>query len=362
MRKKLYLILYALLSILIVLSATGCDSNRFYQQYSYEFFGTFDTVVQIKGYTKNKKQFDEYAQYSHDRFLHLNALFDIYNDYDSINNIKAINDNAGIQPIIVSNEIIELIELSIKYYTDYSQKVNVAMGPVLNIWHIYRESGNKAPNSATLPPLAELEAASQLTNIYDITINKENMTVFLEKKGMRLDLGAVAKGYATELVANELNEEGFNSFLITSGGNVKTVGSPKSDEKSNWGIGLQNPFYFDDSKQDNLIDVVYVSDTSVVSSGDYQRYYTVDDTRLHHIIDPETLMPANNFRAVAVITQDSTLADFLSTALFILSFEDGKALVERLEETDAYWVFGDGTVYATKPLVSKLKTYSNKTQ
>lgn len=347
-------------AVFIFMAFTACMDKK-PKQYRYEFFDTFDTIVQVIGYGESEKEFSKYAKYTHDRFSELHKLFDIYNDYEGVNNLKTINDNAGKTAVKVDNSLIDLIEFCINTTQTISNKVNIAMGPVLKIWHEYRTEGMLHPENAKLPPMDELQKAKLLTNIQDIVIDKANSTVFLRKEGMSLDVGAVAKGYATELVTNELQDKGFTSFIISGGGNIKTVGTPQDPTKKSWGIGLQNPFYFDDNSLENLIDTAFVSDTSVVTSGDYQRFYTVDGKRYHHLIDPDTLMPQNIYSSVTLMTESSTLADFLSTALFITPYNEGRRLVDSMDGVEAYWIFPDGIIEYTPRFKEVLKNLGDTT-
>ena len=151
---------------------------------------------------------------------------------------------------------------------------------------------------------------------------------------MSLDVGAIAKGYAAEMIAESLREKGISGYLISIGGNVCAVGA-KPDGKQ-WTVGIEDPF------GDGFCETVGVRDVSVVTSGSYQRYFELDGVRYHHIIDPDTLFPENRFVSVTVISGNSALADALSTALFNMNIEQGKALVASLEDTHAMWLTADG--------------------
>jgi thiamine biosynthesis lipoprotein len=156
---------------------------------------------------------------------------------------------------------------------------------------------------------------------------------------MKLDVGAIAKGYAAEKVAEYLTEQGISGFLLNVGGNIRSVGYADS-EGSQWKVGIENPDTENEEKP--YIEYLKVAGESVVTSGSYQRFYVVDGKSYHHIIDPSTLMPGENFKSVSVITDDSGLGDAFSTALFLMSYEDGKKLVEETENIEAMWVMPDG--------------------
>ena len=341
--KKLLLII---ISLLILISACSNENNSGYTKYSYEFLGTFDTVIQIMGYAKNADEFEVMAEICKDRFIELNKLYDIYHDYDGINNIKSINDNAGIKPVEVQQEIIDLLVFSKEWHGKTNGKCNIAMGSVLSIWHDYRDKGINSPEKAEIPPLEMLKEAMKFTDINKVIINDDNNTVYLEDKNMRLDVGAIAKGFATEIVANELIDKGYTSFIISSGGNVRTVGEPMDRSRKKWGIGIQDPDGNPNDPNEPSLDILYINDQSLVTSGDYQRQYEVDGKMYHHLIDPDTLMPAEYFRSVSIVANDSGIADFMSTTIFLTPYEEGRRLLENLG-IDAIWVMKDGTVQAT---------------
>lgn len=319
-----------------------------YKKYTDSFFDTFDTVVTVVAYTKDKKEFDMYFQKIHSRFQELHRLYDIYNTYEGINNIKTINDNAGIKPVKVNKEIIDLILFAKDWYKRTGGKTNIAMGSVLRIWHDYRERGQDDPENAKLPPMEALLEAAKHTDIDKVIVDTENSTVYLADKDMSLDVGAVAKGYATEIVAREIAAAGLKSGMISSGGNIRTIGTPLDGRRERWSVGIHDPRKSIFSEEDSLLGIVYVGDGfSVATSGGYQRYYVVDDKVYHHLIDPKTLMPANYYLAVTVVAKDAGVADFMSTTLFLLPYDRSRSLAGSLDGVEAAWVMPDGRVEVT---------------
>lgn len=345
--------------ILLMLLFVGCKTaqKNEYTKYSNSSFDTFDTLTMVVGYTKSEEEFNSYVEKIHSHFLKLHKLYDIYNDYEGINNLKTINDNAGIKPIMVDKEIIDLILFSKDWYKRTDGATNIAMGSVLSIWHDYREDGKSDPQNAKLPPMAALQDAAKHIDIDKVIVDTSNSTIYLSDKRMSLDVGAVAKGYATELVAKEIMAEGFNSGIIDAGGNVRTLGKPLDGVRERWGIGIHNPDKFILSDEDTDLDVIFVNNTSVVSSGDYQRYYIVNDEVYHHLIDPKTLMPGKYYSAVTVAVKDSGIADFLSTSIFILPYEKSRALVDSLDGVEAVWVMPDGKIEATDGMKKIMKSH-----
>jgi thiamine biosynthesis lipoprotein len=189
----------------------------------------------------------------------------------------------------------------------------------------------------------------------DVVIDEASQTVFLAKKGMSLDVGAIAKGYAAGNAMAAAVEAGMESVLFNMGGNIISGGKPQDGVRDRWGVGIQDPG-LDVSGVANILDTVFANNTSIVSSGGYQRYYVVDGKRHNHVIDPETLMPAVKHAAVTVVHPDSCLADALSTALFIMDEDDGRALVAKLG-AEAIWIANDGSVSFTDGYKAISKTY-----
>ena len=226
-------------------------------------------------------------------------------------------------------------------------RVNVAMGAVLRLWHDAREAGVALPDEAALREAAEHVDMSQ------VILDEQAGTVYFADPELSLDLGAVAKGYTAERVAQWMLDSDMPSFIISAGGNVR-CGQKPLDGRARWGVSIQDPGPADGLPGTGYMDVLYLTNLSVVTSGDYQRYYTVDGVRYHHLIDPDTLYPGRHMRAVTIVTQDSGLADALSTAVFLMPYEQGRAFVEALDGVEAYWVLLDGSVQCTDGLRAML--------
>ena len=334
-----------LLAVLLIcglfwLGLSGKESKEEEKRYNATFFEMFDTKTDIVGYGTSEEEFKAQADLLKEKLTYYNNLFDIYHDYEGINNIKTINDNAGKQPVVVDEEIIELLKFCKEMYERSDRQVNVAMGSVLSIWHEYREEGRDNPERAAVPEMAELKEAENNTDINHLVIDEEAKTVYLDNPEMSLDVGGIGKGYAVQKLAEYAEEIGMDSLLISVGGNVCAVGAKK--DGTPWTVGIQNP---DMSSEERYIGKVEVEDKSVVTSGDYQRYYEVDGVRYCHIIDPDTLMPADYFASVTIIAEDSGIADAMSTAVYNMTLEEGLEFVNGLEGIEAMWIMKDGSVH-----------------
>jgi len=345
-------------TVLLLVCLAGCKQpEALYMRRTAIFFDYFDTAIQLIAEVKSEEEFKYYAEMAEERFAGLHCLFDIYNTYPGINNIRTINDNAGGEKVTVDKEIISLLCLAVEGYHFSSGLVDITLGPVLSLWHDLRRKAAVEPSHAMLPDFGDLSSAYLLRGMEDIIIDTESHTVHLIRPGMSLDVGSVAKGYATELVAEMLYENGLHNFLIDAGGNVCSYGKPLSTDKQYWSIGLQSPLQgsYNIMTHADIIDVVYTQRESVVSSGGYIRFYEVDDVRYHHIIDPRTLYPADGCLATTVITSSSAYADLFSTITFLLSPQEAFALAEELSFA-LLIVLPDGSVQTNTAMVKYLQS------
>ena len=322
----------------VALASAACSQKPALTRYDAQFLQLFDTVTSVVGYAKDKETFTAYAQELHDELEVYHQLYDIYKEYDGINNLKTINDNAGIAPVVVDQKIIDMLELAKELDVKTNGYFNIAMGSVLSVWDGYRTAGIDDPETAELPPMEKLKEASEHMNIQDVVTDKEASTVYLADPEMSLDVGAIAKGYATEMACRKLEEDGLTNALVSVGGNVRAIGT--KDDGSKWKLGIQNP---DLSSETKYLHMIAVDDMSLVTSGVYQRYYTVDGVQYHHIVNPDTLMPWFEYDSVSILCKDSGVADALSTAVFNMIQEDGQALIESMDGVEAMWLYPDGS-------------------
>ncbi len=339
--KKYGLLIGACILLVVILFIAGIqDLNKPKERFIVSYIDSFDTVTQIVGYEDEQADLQKKADVLNEKLIYYHKLYDIYNSYDGINNLYTINENAGVAPVKVDKEIIDLLKFSIELYELTDGQTNIAMGSVLTIWHDYRTQGIDNPDDAALPPMDKLKEAAQHMDINNIIIDEEASTVYLNDPEMSLDVGSIGKGYAVQKVAEYAKELGYNNIAISVGGNVAAIGS--AENGNDWRFGIQNPFL--DDEENPYAARVDISDLCLVTSGDYQRYYVVDDVEYCHIIDPDTLMPADYFKSVSVIIEDSGKADALSTALFNMTYEDGLSLINSIEGAEAMWVFEDGSI------------------
>ena len=345
MMKRITAIFLILLTFLSGCAQDTEPQSQNFKQYNATFLTLFDTVTTIVGRAPSEEVFQSQSQAIHDELLVYHQLFDIYHDYGGINNLKTINDNAGIQPVTVDQKIISLLLDCRKYYELTGGRVNVAMGSVLSLWHHARNAGINDPEHAQLPDTASLIEAANHVDFSCIVIDEDASTVYIRDPEMSLDVGAVAKGWAAQQVA--VNAPA--GLLISVGGNVCATG-PKDESGTPWVVGIQDP----DGGSDYL-HTLYVKSGSVVTSGDYQRAYAVDGKLYHHIIDPATQFPSEYWRSVTVVCADSGLADALSTALFLLPQAEGQALLDNCD-AEAMWVDASGNIFYSPGFTELIRT------
>ena len=314
-----------LVGVLLVLS--GCGTGL--QRYEATYWDVFDTVTTVTGYAAGQAEFDAAAREIHDALLEYHRLYNIYESYDGLRNLKTVNDQAGIGPVPVDTRILSLLQFAQTAWTETGGRVNAAMGSVLALWHDAREQALEDPDRAALPDRSALEEAALHTDLSALELDLEAGTAFLTDPDMALDVGALAKGYAVEQVAAAAPDH----FLISVGGNVCATG-PKPDGTP-WTVAVENPDGGD------FLYLLSVEDRSVVTSGDYQRYFELDGVRWREILDPDTLEPAAYWRSVTVVADSSAAADCLSTALFTLPQAEGQRLLDQWG-AEALWIGRDG--------------------
>ena len=332
------------LLLALALLLCGCDGAGTEQQYTATFLTVFDTVTTVVGRDTSEEAFTEKAQAVHDGLLIYHQLFDIYHEYEGLNNLKTINDHPG-EAIEVDRAIIDLLTDCKAYYELTDGRVNAAMGSVLALWHEARNDGLDDPMHAYLPDAEALAEAAKHTSWDSVVIDPENSTVTITDPDLRLDVGAIAKGWSVQRVAETAPE----GLLISVGGNVCATG-PKDESGTPWVVGVQDP-----DGGSAYLNTLYLTKGSMVTSGDYQRAYMVDGEMYHHIIDPDTLYPGRLWRAVTVVCPDSGLADALSTALFLLPMEEGQKLLDACDSV-AMWVDAEGELYYSTGFEDLIRT------
>ena len=306
------------------------------------YYAYFDTVSYVYDYAGDSaERFDDRsAEVSH-ILSEYHQLFDIYHEYSGINNLCTLNKAAGGDALEVDPRLIDFLLCAREMYDLTDGEMNIMLGPVLRLWHDCREAAESNPSEASIPSAEALEEAYRHTDISLLEIDEEHGTVRLADPAASVDVGALGKGYATERAAEYLEQQGAAGYVLNIGGNIRCIGD--RPDGSGWVTAIRNP----DNSADDFAGRIRIRDTACVTSGIYERYFTVNGVRYHHIIDRDTLMPARYYDSLTVVTRDSALADALSTALFCMPWEEGSELVNQLGNVEVLWLFPDGEQRST---------------
>lgn len=315
------------LSLIILFTLSSCNKQK---KYSEQLWGYFDTVVEINGYFESEEDFDEAVKIIKESLIFYNELLNIYEDSDTIN-LKDVNESSG-EELEIPKELFDFLAFFKKTENQTESACKAAFGSVTSLWK------KAIASESAIPSKEELLNANAHTDCNGIVLLNNPYRVILSDPDIRIDPGAVAKGWVGEKLKRALADKGFDNLIINMGGHVIAIGGKNESEQ--WTVGIRNP-------DGGTYTAVKVSDKSVVTSGNYERGRTIDGTVYHHIISPETLFPAELYSSVTVIAENSALADALSTALFVSSLEKGLGILERFPDVAALWIYQDGSEYRT---------------
>ncbi|MCI9236926.1 FAD:protein FMN transferase [Lachnospiraceae bacterium 50-23] len=324
-------ILAAIVAVALLSGLSGCSALSKKRDLTYSDT-LFDTVIKV-----------EILDYSDEEVI--KGCEDICKKYDAMfsktnenSEISKINQAAG-QPVEVSDDMITIIKKGL-YYSRLSQGAfDITIGSVSNLWDFKSEE-------PVIPAADAVAAAKNHVNFQNIIL--KNNTVTLTDPNTQLDVGAIAKGYIADRLKDYLKENGVKHAVINLGGNVLTLGT-KADG-SDYNIAIQKPF----DKSGEAIASVKISDKSVVTTGNYQRYFEKDGKIYHHVLDPKTGMPCEtDLYSVSIITVSSLTADALSTVCFLKGYQEALALVNQLNNVDAVFVTSDNKVHYSANFLKK---------
>lgn len=320
--KKIFLLSLCLLSLL---SLPGCHIQTKEPLTKTGFF--FDTVIQITLYDhKEKDLIDQCFSYCREFEKTVSKTIDT-------SDVSKINRAEG-KPVVVTDDTVALLKKAIHFSQETNGAFDVTIAPLTQLWDFKSETN-------VLPSENSIETAKASVGYQNILI--EDHVVTLKDPNASIDLGGIAKGYMADKLKSFLIEKGVNSAVINLGGNILTIGK-KPDGKP-FQIGIKKPF---DASGASLF-TVSVTDQSVVTSGCYERYFILDDTIYHHILDPKTGYPVtNNLYSVTILSDSSTDGDALSTACFVLGLEDATKWITSLEDVDAIFVTNDYQIIDTR--------------
>ena len=311
-RKGRLTTLVLFVSAVALLSAGLFISNLFketkpFQRSEYIMGTIFDVTV----IGDNEKVIEAVAVKAFDEIKRIDGLMSRYKEGSEV---SLVNKNAGIAPVKVGQELIEVLKEARRVSELSDGAFDVTIGPLSNLWAFDEDKGN-------IPSPEKIEELKRLVDYKRMKIDDSDSTVYLEKRGMMVDVGGIAKGYALKKAMKVFEDAGIGNVIINAGGNLNLRGTKRGKP---WKIGIQEP-----RDEKKLLGVLNITDTSVSTSGDYQRYFVKDGIRYHHILDPKTGSPAKGLMSMTLTGRNETMTDALSTAVFVLGAEKGVALMKR---------------------------------
>jgi len=257
--------------------------------------------------------------------------------------IVELNKNSGINPVKLSDDSFNIIEKGLEYSKASKGGYDITIGPLVKLWSIGLPEA-KVPNEN------EIKEAIKHVDYSKLKISKDTNEVFLSEKGMMIDLGSIAKGYAADEIVKLLKEEGVTEAIVDLGGNIYALG--KKEGNKNWKIGIQDP----NTERGNVVGMVETYNKSVVTTGVYERFIEKDGVKYHHILNPKIGYPyKTDIAGVSIIADKSMDADALSTLIFTKGLDEGIKFIETLDGVDAIFIMNDRKVYITEGVRESFK-------
>ena len=328
------------LSCLMVISLLSCSPPK--EKVYRKSMVLMDTLVAITVVTDSADR----AEKAMDRaFGEIGKLDTLLNVFSEKSELSMINRNAGLSGVRVSPETMEVVEKAIEVSEKTGGAFDITIGPEISQWNF--PLGIKPGDESIKKQLG-------LVNYKLIQVDKARSTVYLNEKGMRMDLGGIAKGYAADKAVEELKKNGIRSGLVSVAGDIKAFGRNLGGKK--WRVGVQNPRSAE--KNEEIMAIIELSDAAISTSGDYQRYFILEGKRFHHILDPRTGYPAQGCRSVSVIARDGVYTDAFSTGVFVLGPEKGIELLRRMG-FEGLIVDKNGTIHTTPGLKGNIEFTTN---
>lgn len=327
----------SILLVFLLAISTGCSTGNLFSDKPYkETQFLMDTIIEITAYGKGNEAAVTAA------FAEFKRIHELTNRFDESSQVSKINQAAGKEKVQVDPDIIAMLKLARSRSEQLNGALDVSVGALTELWSV----GHKGE---FVPSDAEIKALLPLVNFRLIEIDDKANTVFLPKPGMRIDLGAVAKGYADRKAIDALKAHGIKSALVNAGGDVRVIG--KRPDGQPWRLGVQDP-----RDSEGIAAKLALTDWDVLeTSGDYQRFFIKDGVRYSHIIDPRTGYQPREIASVTIVAKAENNVDILSTALFVLGVEKGQELLKQYPGTEAIFITSDGKKVITPGLEGKIE-------
>ena len=342
-RYKKFLTLFTLIIIILL---PGCTKDKAPIEPLSQTEFMMDTVMTIRIFDKNDKKILDKA------YERLEEIENKMSATIESSEVNKINNNAGIEPVQVSPDTYFVLKGAKEHAEISTGAYEPTIGPLVKLWNIQSEDVARD----WIPDNKDIEETQLLVDYKNLELLENNM-VFLKEKNMRLDLGGIVKGYATDEVRRILHENGVNVAIIDLGGNIYAHGVKEGGLP--WNIGVQNPL---DATGGHL-GVIEIEDQSIVTSGDYERFFEIEGERYHHIIDAKTGYPSNNeITGVTIVADRSIDGDALSTTMFILGVDKGMELAKSMEGIDVVFITKDKSIYLSPGIKDKFKLNEDKNE
>ena len=274
-------------------------------------------------------------------YRELDRVGRLLNFYSEDSELSRINRNAGIAPVKVSPETLDVIAAAVRAGEETEGGFDVTVGPLVKLWDFTKK---------TIPTQERIEEAKSLVGYRHIIVDRQAGTVFLDRKGMQIDLGGIIKGYAADRAVSVLRQQGMENGIVAVAGDIRLFG--RQPDGKPWHVGIQHPRPEGDEAA--LLATLDLNDGAISTSGDYQRYFIENGIRYHHLLNPATGFPQDLCRSVTVIAPAAADTDAFATGIFIMGPEKGLATLERLG-MDGVIVDTTGQVLMTKGIKEKVK-------
>lgn len=273
-------------------------------------------------------------------FAEIRRLEELLSTWIPTSELSRVNAAAGVMPVPVSPDTLTVVQRAMQAAELTGGGFNIAIGPAVDAWRV--------TEAQRIPTASELEALRPLVDLRAVHVNERDRTIYLEKAGMRIDVGGIGKGYAADQAVAAMQKAGALAGVVALSGDIKTFGRLPGGKP--FPVGIQHP-----RQEGAVLAWIDLQDEAISTAGDYERFFERDGVRYHHILDPLTLQPARACQSVTVIAKEGVWADGLDTGIFVMGVESGMRLVESLPDVEAIIVDRDGLVHVSSGLRDRIR-------
>jgi FAD:protein FMN transferase len=295
------------------------------------------TLVKITAVARNEADAQAAATAG---FAEIHRLEELLSTWIPTSELSRVNALAGVMPIPVSHDTMTVVQGAIQVAELTDGGFNIAIGPVVDVWNVIE--GRRVPTES------ELDALRRMVDVHAVHVDAQTQTIFLEKAGMRIDVGGIGKGYAADQAVAVMKKAGALAGIVALSGDIKTFGRLPGERK--FPVGIQHP-----RKEGEVLAFIDLEDEAISTAGDYERFFEREGVRYHHILNPRTLQPARGCQSVTVIAREGIWADGLDTGIFVMGAELGMRLVEALPDVEAIIVDHEGLVHVSSGLRDRIR-------